>query len=270
MSISHYEVKEFLESFEGTSYDPAKVALMVFNHINELQEKKEQAQRDRDRENRMVNGWVGNGTKESAWATWNFALNFSGPSEDEYLAEIMKEHGPDVSYAMSEAVEAYLTPYITGEEFSSWYKESGYFTQSIIDGYISDINWYELCENWIDEIEFDPCPICGDIRCASQTGGSIEDCDDYEECDICGDWECPSLGTGQDSDCPDYEEPVCEICGSDTCDGKADPDWCETLEEEEEDFDKNPELDPNPAKTPGEMIDRTDALIDNDKDLSDE
>lgn len=260
MSVRIYEVEEFLKSFEGTSYSPEKAALMMFNHVSELQEKKDAEQRERDRQSRECNGWKGNGTRDSAWATWNFALNFSGPGEDEYLGELMKEHGPEVTYAMAEAVGAYLTPYITGEEFSDWYKEAGHFTQGIIDAYISDINWYELCENWIDEIEFDPCPICGSKTCDGVK--DVEDCPDYEECDICGDWDCEAVRTGQDSDCMDYEEPVCEICGSDTCDGKADPDWCETL-----DFDKYPELDPNPATTPEELIDRTDKKQDKDDKL---
>lgn len=119
--------------------------------VNKVIERRE----DYERNQLKVNGWAGKGTRSSAWATWTASMHFDGPGDDEVLHDIMKEHGPEVDYDMAEAVEEYLVPYITGEEWGSAYKDLSDLARSYLDGAIEEISWYELCENWIEEIEFE-------------------------------------------------------------------------------------------------------------------
>jgi hypothetical protein len=169
--------------------------------VNKIIERRETYEQDKQK----VNGWEGNGDKSSAWATWTASMNFDGPGDDEALYDIIKEHGPGVSYEMAEAVEEYLTQYITGEEWSDAFKNLPPLGRDFLTATINEINWYELCENWIEEVDFEACEVCGDIGCSGVSDRT--ECPSYEECEICGDWECPSLESLDDTDCPEYEDP---------------------------------------------------------------
>ena len=181
------DVQQFINSLEDTSYSPDKAALLMWNFLQDKMnaEKKEQEKEQENRrryeiQKQQYNGWVGDGTPAGAYATWAVAMWFDGPSNDDGLSELMQSYGPEVTSKMAEAVEEYIMGYITESEFNNHWHNMGGCIKDLVGYMFSGINWRELCENWIEEIEFESCRICGETTCPGVD--DVSDCPDYEEC----------------------------------------------------------------------------------------
>jgi hypothetical protein len=205
-------------------WDMDKVLEVINEQLRNIEENRLNRQK--------VNGFSGlRNNVISAWAT-DKATDFDGPDYDDGLKDTLKwayEHGR----SMADAVEGYLKPMITGEEWSDAYKELPEMARTFLDGMLDEINWDEVAEHYAEDMNFvcpickreecpgkdddddcenkndkgEPiCPECHSAKCPNADVEAYADCT-TEDCPVCGDKTCPAAHSQFEMDCPDYEAP---------------------------------------------------------------
>jgi hypothetical protein len=90
-------------------------------------------------ENKGYNGWTN-------YETWNWYLWHGDNVEDEF-GDIVRDHDRDV-YKVSKAIEEW-----TDQLAENYTMPTNGFFADILNAAISEVNWYEIAEHIVEEIE---------------------------------------------------------------------------------------------------------------------